>query len=374
MSTAKPKREWRKGLMALLRPLLRLVARVSFGASTKVYRHIKGPYLVLSNHSYVMDAALVGIAFVEPVHVVASSVTLKSSAAGRLVHRLAAPIALDKAGMDIASIRRILGEAKAGHSIALFPEGTITMDGRPAPYERSVAKLAKKLKLKVVLYRVEGGYLKKPKWATEWRKGRVVGAVQEVIDAEEVADMSVDELYMRIQNGINYDAFAAQQTALVPYRGKRMAEGIERLLYFCPKCKCKADFVSKANDFVCSHCGERYSIDEYGHLTGPFANTALWNEWQKKYIFEYPNQEEYLVQGNLFAIGEEAPVATGTLALDDAGISIGDMHVALADLDGATLYGVNSIMLGFNGVQYRFVPYDEHANSIPLAALIQSKL
>ena len=371
MKSTTHKKEWRRVLFALLRPWVRLVARLWFGASTEVYKG-RGPYLVLANHSYIADAMLVGAAFREPLHIVAAAATLHSGAGGRLVAALADPIPVDKAGMDIKGLRRMLAEAKAGHSIGLFPEGNITIDGSPLPIDRSVAKLAKQLRLNVVLYRVEGGYFKHPKWAKTVRKGRVRGRVVDVISAEEAADATVEQLYARIMAGISYDAFDAPWPDA--WRGKRLAEGIERLLYYCPRCRVGAGFTAEGDAFVCRHCGAQYHIDALCRTDGPYVDTAAWNAWQQEMALSEADTAGWATDGVLFEVDTHAEVARGALRIDDVGVHVGTFAMAYDTLNGAVLHDCNHLLLTCGGCQYRFVPDDWHANVLPTLYVIKARI
>lgn len=369
------KREWRKTFFACIRPLVRCTARVFFGASTKVYRHIQGPYVVLGNHSSVADAMLAGAAFVEPLHIVAASATIQGTKMGRVVNALAAPIAVDKTGMSIASIRTLLQEAKAGHSIGLYPEGNITTDGSMMPYDKSVSKLLKQLKLPVVLYRTQGGYLKKPKWAYYANRGRVIARVTRVLSADEVAQTDVDTLYHIVQQGIGYDAYQAQRLDPIAYKGKRKAPGIGRLLYLCPHCLQAGHFVAKGNEFCCANCHTRYTIDDYGFIAGgPFVDTIGWNRWQHERFAMLP-YDEIGVEGALFdALSTHRVPVKGTLSVDNSAVSIGDWRQEYAAIRGVALHGANQLLLSVDKMQYRFVPSDKNANVLPLLATIKSKL
>ena len=366
------KREWRKGLFAFLRPAIRLVARVFFGASTEVYREVKGPYLVIGNHTCVADAMLVCVAFREPLHIVASAATMNKGAAGRLLRAVGDPILIKKTAMDLQAIRRMLGEAKAGHSIALFPEGTITIDGSPSPVDISVAKLAKQLKLPIALYRIEGGYFRKPKWAKHQRRNRVYGKLVEMIPAEEAATMPIEELYARIMAVVGYNPYEQPFDIPTP-PAKRMAEGAERLLYYCPKCIGKGDFVPKGNTFRCSNCGAEYTIDEQCRFDAGPKNTSDWNKWQTRLAEERADKEDFAVEGALWDILQNTVVETGTLAATAEGVTMGGRTIAYAQIDGVALYGHNQILLTADGVDYRFVPTAESANVITLIAAIRHR-
>ena len=372
---AKQGREWRKYLFAAIRPVVRAVARCRYGAGTRVYRDIKGPCIVLGNHSYIVDAMLMGAAFVPPLHFVAASVSLQPTPLGRLVSFLAAPIPVNKACMDIGGLRRIMSEAKAGHSIGLYPEGNITIDGSPLPFDRSIAKLVKQLKLPLVLYRTTGGYFSKPKWALHYRRGKVVGAVERVMTAEEVAATDIDALYAIIVQALDVDAYQQQQQCRVPYKGRRKAEGIGRLLYYCPCCNQAGRFVEKGDTFRCQACGHVFTYDDYGYIAdSPYPTTVQWNRWQQQ-LFLQNDPSNYSVAGKLYDCTQpKKPQYIGQLGIDDAKLCIGDKSFDLAKLDGAVLHDANHLLLTENNQLYRFVPDEVGANVLPLLAVIHSRM
>lgn len=369
----KAKKEWRKGLFAFLRPGVRMVARLVFGASTDTYRKLKGPYLVLSNHSCFADAMLVSVAFREPLHIVASANAINGSAVGRMLMAVGDPIVIKKTTMDLQAIRRMLSEAKQGHSICLFPEGTITIDGRPTHVDVSVAKLARQLKLPIVLYRIEGGYFRKPKWARHKRRNRVYGRVVEIISPEEAADMPLQTLYERIMSVIGYDPFAQPFDIPTP-PVRRLADGIERLVYYCPTCQAKGDFTTKGNTFRCAHCGTTYTIDEQCRITPGPANTAEWNEWQTQLAEARVDAEDFAIEGELWDVMQRQVVAKGTLSVLAEGIALAERTIPYAEMDGVALYAHNQILLTTGGVDYRFEPIDDHANVLTLIAAIRYRL
>lgn len=376
----KGKREWRKVLFAVLRPLLRVIARVGWGAKTEVRRDIRGPYVVLGNHSYLIDALIMGITFVEPLHFVAASATTRSSRWGRLVRNLAGVIEIDKSGMDVRSVRRVIKEVKQGHSIGLYPEGNTTIDGSMLPIEPATAKLIKKLECKVVLFRTAHGYEKKPKWAFRYCRGTVRGDVVRVIEAEELATMSVGRLLDEIAKGLHYDAAEERRHAPVAYAGKHKAEGIERLLYRCSACGAAGEIQSAGTRFWCNACGHTYAIEADGRLVGSrFDNTADWNQWQlaeeKERRALLPLDEPwYAVPGTLWDDEGNSPINEGVLRLWADRLEIGARRVAYTALRGCVLHGCNGLLWTQGERQFRFVPKDVHANVIPVEAALKEQL
>jgi Obg family GTPase CgtA-like protein len=62
----------------------------------------------------------------------------------------------------------------------------------------AIAVLAKKLKLPIALYRIEGGYGVQPRWCDSTRKGKMRALVSRVIKPEEYAEFTNEELMNKI--------------------------------------------------------------------------------------------------------------------------------------------------------------------------------
>jgi 1-acyl-sn-glycerol-3-phosphate acyltransferase len=269
----------------------------------------------------------------------------------------------------------MMQEAKMGHSIGLFPEGNITIDGSPLPIDRSVAKLAKQLKMQVVLYRIERGYLKKPKWALYARKGRVWGSVSRVISQEEVAEMSVDDLLRCIRQGINYDAMAEQKRDPVPYSSRKAAAGIERLLYVCPNCLSKGKMHSAGEWFGCDSCGKQYRLNDLGELVdAPFDNVSEWNRWQTEIMHAMDVLDAPTIEGKWSEIGQRKNAESARLSLAEDGVHIGGKVYGYGDINGIVLHDCNHILMTVDGVAYRYEPEDKMANVLPLIVMIKDRL
>ena len=114
--------------------------------------------LILFNHQTALDQFLVGLAFPQPVYYVASEDLFSIGPLARAMEYLVAPIPIKKQSTDIRAVKTCLRVAKEGGSIAIAPEGNRTYSGRLCYMNPAIGSLAKKLKLPVLLFRIEGGY------------------------------------------------------------------------------------------------------------------------------------------------------------------------------------------------------------------------
>ena len=215
--------------------------------------------LILFNHQTALDQFLVGLAFPQPVYYVASEDLFSIGPLARAMEYLVAPIPIKKQSTDIRAVKTCLRVAKEGGSIAIAPEGNRTYSGRPCFMNPAIGSLAKKLKLPVLLFRIEGGYGVHPRWSDGVRRGPMRAYVAERIEPEELKAMSPGEIYERIRQGLNVDE------TQIPgrYRGRKRAEYLERMLYVCPKCGLSR-FESRGDRVRCLSCGleARYGEDK----------------------------------------------------------------------------------------------------------------
>lgn len=240
--------------------------------------------LILFNHQTALDQFLVGLAFPQPVYYVASEDLFSIGPLARAMEYLVAPIPIKKQSTDIRAVKTCLRVAKEGGSIAIAPEGNRTYSGRPCFMNPAIGSLAKKLKLPVLLFRIEGGYGVHPRWSDGVRRGPMRAYVAERIEPEELKTMSPGEIYERIRQGLNVDE------TQIPgrYRGRKRAEYLERMLYVCPKCGLSR-FESRGDTVRCLSCGLEASYGEDKQFKSadpafPYRYAADWYQAQEDFV------------------------------------------------------------------------------------------
>ena len=67
--------------------------------------------------------------------------------------------------------------------------------------------------------------------------------------------MTAEEINARIREGIFEDAYEEARKDPVRYRGRRLAEHLETLLYLCPGCRRYHTLESKGDALRCRRCG-----------------------------------------------------------------------------------------------------------------------
>lgn len=271
----------------LLRPVARLLLKIKFNYSAPTYAP-KGPFIVLCNHVTDWDPIFVGAAFKEQMYFVTSEHLLRLGFVSKLIMWLQAPIARQKGGSAAGAVKAMLRAMKEGHNIGLFPEGNRTWDGVTRDFPASTGKLVRSCGGTLVTFRLSGGYFASPRWAgASTRRGRMRGQVVGTYSPEELRAMTPLEINQLIRRDLYEDAFEEQRKHPVPYRGKRLAEHLETLLFICPKCGAMHRMVSRDDRFVCENCGMETRFSVNGFFSGgrlPFDNVRDWNRWQEEQI------------------------------------------------------------------------------------------
>ena len=246
---------------ALLRPWIRLLLRYR----GEPIPDPGGPVFVLSNHNTDLDCILVGLSARRQIYFVATETIVRMGLLGKLVKRYFDPILHRKGVQGAATVRAILERIRAGFSVALFPEGNRSFDGRTCPIPPATGKLARMCGATLVTYRLTGGYLTSPRWGRGLRKGRMTGTVVGIYSPEALKAMSAAEVQAVIERDLWTDAYEEQKNEPVRYRGRARAEYLESMLFACPSCCSFGSLRSRKHRLFCN-CGFDATFTETGFL------------------------------------------------------------------------------------------------------------
>lgn len=243
------------------------------------------PYLILCNHLCELDPLMVIVSAPGVIHALASDHLFKHKIFGGFVSYIAGPIPIVRAQMDLKSIKEALQAKKDGGSILIFPEANCCFSGKTSYIAPATAKLVKQFKMPVALFNVKGGYLTHPKWCHSWRKGRTTCELVRVIETDELANMSVDEVYEAIVDGLTFNDIEYQREKMVYYKGSDLLEGAERMLFQCPQCGALSTMRSHGDAISCTACGYEVTMNHYGFFEGEnvrIDSFDKWDDWQRE--------------------------------------------------------------------------------------------
>ena len=342
----------------LMRPLVRLILLIRFNYRCRTVAP-KGPCIVVCNHVTDWDPLLVGAAFRDQMYFLASEHIMRLGFVSRMLDWLVHPIVRQKSGSAAGAVKEMLRTLKNGCSVALFPEGNRCWDGVTRDFPASTGKLVRSGGASLVTFRLRGGYLSSPRWSGDSvRRGELRGELVKVYTPEELAKMSVTQINAAIARDIHVDAFDDQRSRPVLYRGKRLAENLETLLFVCPKCFSVGTLFSADDVFRCRRCGFETRYAPTGAFIGgdaPFSDVRGWNRWQDKQIekrcagaaadepiFSDEGLELYSVQSGR----SSELVGRGAIALYRDRLELpGGISVPVGEISGMSLRGPTDLYL-----------------------------
>ena len=273
-------------VFAVLRPLLGLWMRVKFNFHPVVNRpgQNQPPSLILSNHDSAVDPILLAQSFRQPIYFVASDHIFRWGLISRAIQYLVAPIPIVKAQIDLRTIRQMRQVQQEGGTIGLFPSGNSSFAGPELPIPPATGKLVKQFRMPVLLYRFEGGYLTKPRWARYARRGRLSGQVVRQLSVDEIDKLDPQALNDLIYQELNSDPYidwpdsqaGVTAKSRLAFRGRDLAEYLERVLFVCPACHQLNTLVSQGDRLSCP-CGyaARFLVDGSFEANGVVASALV---------------------------------------------------------------------------------------------------
>lgn len=322
---------------------------------------VEGPILLVPNHVCAWDPLLVAMSLKnKQIYYVASEHLFRLGKATEILDHLVAPIPRRKGTTGADTAKTMLRHLKNGRSVCVFAEGAQTFDGRTMPIFPATAKLAKRSGATLVTYKIEGGYLSWPRWASNLRRGAVHGHPVGVYPPEQLKTMTPAEIEDLIERDIQENAFERQKVWPHKYIAGRLAEHLERMVYLCPKCRRVDAMVSKGNRFTCS-CGFSVKYTPMGTFkpSVPFEDLAQWEDWQadalRKREFQHGNALLFDTGVTLTEVTtrhEEMVVGRGAMELYEDKLVVAGLELPLDEITDMSVTRTRLLMLSFRNKYY----------------------
>ena len=335
----------------LLRPVALSVVKLKFKYTYKKATNLPENYIVLSNHVTDYDPILVGLSFKPQMYYVASEHITRWGWLYKVLNYVFEPIIRYKATVAASTVMDILRKVRKGANVCIFAEGVRTWDGVTAPVVPATAQLIKSCRCALITYRIEGGYLASPNWASSanTRRGHLYGAPVGIYTKEDLAKMSVEEIDAIIKRDLHEDAYERQQKEMHPYPCRKLAEGMESLIFLCPKCRAHGTLTSKGDTVTCSACSHSFTYDKYGMLDGIDYKTVYdLNQWQRAELakdvengvtYNAPNAELYTIEGHEIKL-----VAESDAQITNEAITIGEVTIPLSTISDMGMHGRRTLI------------------------------
>ena len=174
---------------------------------------------------------------------------------------------------DMGTAVGLLRMIRKGYPVVIFPEGRLSPDGRSNAIVEKGGALYKKLKIDLVLTKIDGAYFSAPKWRNKNFRSPIRIRVERVLKREELQRMSPEEIDAVI-DAVLYNDASASSVALYPQKDK--AVGLETILYRCADCGALYQTQGIGNDLICRACGSRHTLDEHYRFTDEIGSIAAY--------------------------------------------------------------------------------------------------
>jgi hypothetical protein len=172
----------------------------------------------------------------------------------------------------------------------MYPEARYSNCGTTSYIPEVVAKLVKKNKVPLVTMIHHGNYLNAPFWDfRQYRKVPFHAVMKQVLTAQQVSEMTVDEINEVIQREMYYDDYKWQKENNIKITESFRADGLNKILYQCPHCMTEGKMVGKGIHLACEECGKQWEMTELGELKAfegetEFSHIPDWYEWERQNV------------------------------------------------------------------------------------------
>ena len=249
----------------------------------------KEPCLYLMNHSSFTDMKMAVVAlFPRRFNIICTHDAFMGK--GWLLRQLGC-FPTHKYVNDVSLVRNMVHAAKKNkHSILMYPEACYSFDGKTTVLPESIGACIKMLGIPVVMITTFGAFARDPLYNNlQIRKVKISAEMKYILSPEEIKEKSVDEINEMMAECFDLDYFKWQQDNKIEIKEEFRAEGLNRVLYKCPHCLAEGKMFSKGTELVCSECGHKYTLDEYGYLVhegegGKFNHVPDWYAWERECV------------------------------------------------------------------------------------------
>ncbi len=292
----------------------------------KEIKGLKGPFMVIANHSSLADIAFTVSALLpHRLNILTSRDLFTWKLFKPFIERVGC-ISKNQFAIDIMALKTLKAAVEQGRNVALYPEGKASLDGKNLHYiPPSIAKLIKFLDVPVVLSYSQGAYLVKPRYYKGFRYGQVRIKTSVLLTQEQVRKLSNDEIYKKVVDALQFNDHIFQQENKARFRSSKPARGLEYILYRCPKCS--LDYLMRTTDrnLICDYCGNNVEYTEYGELipdatSKAFKRIDLWYDYQRKVIDEEIRKDDFYISHKVDSFMEVdrkyVPIGEGELYID----------------------------------------------------------
>lgn len=248
--------------------LLRLICTLLFKFSVKrapELKELKGSNIIIAPHASYLDAVFVMLAWGHkvPLYFLASTFLKESQGFLKWITVKMCTINITQFNSDFMAVKRMLNLLRNGKSIAIFPEGERSGDGRHELFSDAFIKLLQRAHANIVFCDLPGAFLSWPRWSGNGglRPGKVQAEVKVIWTKDEVANLDLNAIRDTIAELFNVSDYSWQLEAAEKgkkthkYLSFNRAKGLCNLLHSCPSCSETCCMFQKDHKTIaCSYC------------------------------------------------------------------------------------------------------------------------
>lgn len=278
------------------------------------------PCLILMNHSCFTDLEIIGYLFSKRSYHIVS--TLDGMVGKKWLMRTIGCIPTKKFISDPSLVRDMVYAVKElRSSIVMFPEASYSFDGTATPLPDSLGKCLKLLGVPVVMVRTFGAFQRNPLYnCLQVRKTKVSARVDYILSADDIKNKTPEDLNTILNAHFSFDNFRWQQENAIRITEPFRADGLNRVLYRCPRCNTEGLMTGKGTVLSCAKCGKRYELTEYGYMKAlegetEFEHIPDWYQWERRCVCKELEEGTYRL---------DITVKIGVMVNDDGIYMVGD--------------------------------------------------
>ncbi|MGN0804565.1 MAG: hypothetical protein ACI4MS_04200 [Candidatus Coproplasma sp.] len=260
---------------------------------------LKPPYMLLVTHASEMDFNMQYLAM-KPYKRANNVVAIDAVRdMGDFLMRSVGSIAKRKFVRDLTLVRHMRYCVKNyGDVLCMYPEARYSLDGCRSFIPPSVGKLCKLLGIPVVVLNLQGSFIFGPQWNKTRQPCPQRAVMTQIVTAEEIKNISADEINKRIISGFERDDFKYQLDNGIKNTYANRAHGLHSILYQCPHCKKEFEMYSEGTRLWCNSCGKGWQMTELGQLEAEngeteFSHIPDWFKWERENVRAEVRSGEY---------------------------------------------------------------------------------
>ena len=290
------------------------------------------PAFILMNHSSFIDIEMIPHIFSKRRFNIVTSID--AFAGMSLLMRLLGCIPTKKFVADAGLLRDMLYVIKNHKSsVIMFPEAGYTFDGTATAMPNTLGACVKFLGVPLVIVKTDGAFLRDPLYNNlQKRRVKASATVEYMLSADEVKKLPCEEIEKIIRKKFDFDAFREQRERKIKISESFRADGLNRVLYKCPRCLEEGKMLGKGTSLTCLNCEKSYTLTEYGALeandgSDGFTHVPDWYRWEREEVKREIEAGEYEITARvrilmMRGIKKLYDVGEGTLTHNSSGFTL----------------------------------------------------